>query len=106
MLRFVWLSVLVVLLDQASKLWILENFREFEVVVVWPVFNLTLVFNEGAAFSFLADAGGWQQYLFSGLAMGVSVVLIVWLSCEAAPCATGCLSASAPGESAEVLVTG
>lgn len=79
MIRFLWLSLLVVLLDQASKLWILASFEEYEVVTVWPVFNLTLVYNEGAAFSFLADAGGWQQYLFVGLAMVVSVVVLVWL---------------------------
>lgn len=79
MLRFVWLSLLVVILDQASKLWILENFAEFQVVEIWPVFNLTLVYNTGAAFSFLADAGGWQRYLFSGLAMVVSLVLLGWL---------------------------
>ena len=48
-------------------------------VEVWPVFNLTLVYNTGAAFSFLADAGGWQRYLFTGLAMVVSVVLVIWL---------------------------
>jgi signal peptidase II len=79
MLRFAWLSLLVVALDQASKLWILEHFTEYQVVEVWPVFNLTLVFNKGAAFSFLADAGGWQQYFFIGLASVVSLVLLVWL---------------------------
>lgn len=70
---------MVVLLDQASKLWILEHFREYQVVTVWPVFNLTLVYNEGAAFSFLANAGGWQRYLLSGLAAVVSLVLLFWL---------------------------
>jgi len=79
MLRFLWVSLVVVLADQASKLWILDNFYEYQVVQIWPVFNLTLVYNTGAAFSFLADAGGWQRYLFSGLAAVVSVVLLVWL---------------------------
>jgi signal peptidase II len=79
MLRFLWVSLAVVLLDQASKLWILGNFYEYQVVYVWPVFNLTLVYNTGAAFSFLADAGGWQRYLFVGLAVVVSLVLLVWL---------------------------
>ena len=41
--------------------------------------NWTLAFNTGAAFSFLHDAGGWQRWLFSVLAVGVSAVLIVWL---------------------------
>ena len=70
----------VLVLDQLSKLWVLGNFREYEVVEVWPVFNLTLVYNRGAAFSFLADAGGWQHYLFVGLALVVSLVLLIWLA--------------------------
>ncbi|RMG36675.1 MAG: lipoprotein signal peptidase [Gammaproteobacteria bacterium] len=76
---FLLVSLGVLLLDQFSKWWILEHFREHEVVVVWPVFNLTLAFNKGAAFSFLADAGGWQHYLFVGLAAAVSLVLVIWL---------------------------
>lgn len=79
MIRFVWLSLLVVVLDQASKLWVLASFQEYEVLTVWPVFNLTLVYNEGAAFSLLADAGGWQQYLFVGLSALVSVAVLIWL---------------------------
>lgn len=74
-----WVSLLVLLLDQLSKWWILAHFREHEVLVIWPVFNLTLAFNKGAAFSFLADAGGWQHYLFVGLALIVSLMLVVWL---------------------------
>lgn len=69
----------VLVLDQLSKRWVLGNFGEYEVVEVWPVFNLTLVYNRGAAFSFLADAGGWQHYLFAGIALVVSLVLIIWL---------------------------
>jgi len=84
MARFFTLSVVVVLLDQASKFWVLARFREYEVLEVWPVFNLTLVFNRGAAFSFLADAGGWQHYLFIGLALLVSMVLVVWIRKSAA----------------------
>ena len=79
MLHFVWVSLVVLLLDQASKLWILANFQEYQVVEIWPVFNLTLVYNTGAAFSFLADAGGWQRYFFTGLAIVVSLVLLFWL---------------------------
>lgn len=80
MVRFLWVSLGVLVLDQLSKLWVLANFREYEVVEVWPVFNLTLVYNRGAAFSFLADADGWQHYLFVGLALLVSLVLLVWLA--------------------------
>jgi signal peptidase II len=78
--RLLWLSALVVILDQVSKLVILSTFREFEVVTVLPVFNLTLVYNTGAAFSFLSDAGGWQRWFFIAIASVVSLVMIVWLT--------------------------
>ena len=80
MLRLLWLSLLVVVLDQWSKHWIVANFREYEVLTVWPVFNLTLVYNTGAAFSFLSDAGGWQRWFFVTVAVLVSLVMVVWLS--------------------------
>jgi signal peptidase II len=73
------LSLLVIAADQATKLWVLAALQPREVIPVLPVFNLTLVFNEGAAFSFLANAGGWQRWLFVGVAVAVSTVLIAWL---------------------------
>jgi signal peptidase II len=76
---YLWLVVVLVLLDQATKLWVLQTFEVFETVPVLPVFNLTLVFNHGAAFSFLGDAGGWQRWLFIALTSVISVVLLVWL---------------------------
>jgi signal peptidase II len=79
MARYLVVSLAVVLLDQLSKHWIVAHFREFEVRQVWQVFNLTLVYNRGAAFSFLAAADGWQQYLFIGLALTISVGLSVWI---------------------------
>jgi signal peptidase II len=78
--RLLWLSVLVLVLDQLSKFWIMARFEEYEVLVVWPVFNLTLVYNTGAAFSFLSDAGGWQRWFFIGVAIVVSIVMTVWLT--------------------------
>jgi signal peptidase II len=76
-----WLALagLVVVLDQASKhlaVALLEPYRSLPVV---PSFNLTLMYNEGAAFSFLAGAGGWQRWLFTGLAIVVSTVIVIWL---------------------------
>ena len=73
------LAVLVALLDQASKWWVLQQFRPGEVLPVLPFFNLVLTFNEGAAFSFLSDAGGWQRWFFIGLTLAVSVGLVVWI---------------------------
>ncbi|MGB5451226.1 MAG: signal peptidase II [Sedimenticolaceae bacterium] len=79
MLRLLWISVVVVVLDQLSKFWMLASFDEYEVLTVWPVFNLTLVFNTGAAFSFLSDAGGWQRWFFVAIGVVVSAVMVVWL---------------------------
>jgi signal peptidase II len=80
MLRWLIVSVLVLLADQATKQWVLAALQPYEVIPVLPVFNLTLVFNEGAAFSFLATAGGWQRWFFIGLALVITVVLVVWLA--------------------------
>ncbi|MCB1803122.1 MAG: lipoprotein signal peptidase [Gammaproteobacteria bacterium] len=80
MARLLWLSLLVVVLDQLSKFWIMARFEEYEVLTVWPVFNLTLVYNTGAAFSFLSDAGGWQRWFFIILGIVVSLVMVVWLT--------------------------
>lgn len=80
MLRLIWVSGLVVVLDQISKLWIRMTFEDYEVLVVWPVFNLTLAYNTGAAFSLLADAGGWQRGFFIVVGVVVTLILLVWLS--------------------------
>jgi signal peptidase II len=80
-LTFPWLALagLVVVLDQATKAWVLALFQPGESVIVAPVFNLTLLFNTGASFSFLADAGGWQRWFFIGLAIAISVWLLALL---------------------------
>ena len=80
MLRLLWISVLVVVLDQISKYSIVLAFDEFEVLTVWPVFNLTLVYNTGAAFSFLAAACGWQRGFLISVSLIVTAVMLVWLS--------------------------
>jgi signal peptidase II len=81
MLRWLWVSAVVMVLDQATKLWAAEALRPYEVrPVVDGLFNLTLAFNEGAAFSFLADAGGWQRWFFAVLAVIVATVFAVWLA--------------------------
>jgi signal peptidase II len=74
-----WLVAVVVLLDQGTKTWVLLTFDDYEVEPITSFFNLVLVYNEGAAFSFLSDAGGWQRWFFIGLALVVSVVLLNWL---------------------------
>jgi len=73
------LSVLVVVLDLGSKYWAITNLKYAEPNPVFPMFDLTLLFNTGAAFSFLAEAGGWQRWFFVAIAAVVSVVLVIWL---------------------------
>lgn len=77
--RWLILSVLVVILDQITKAYISHHYLEFEFTKVLPVLDITLMHNVGAAFSFLASASGWQRWLFIGLAVVVSLALIVWL---------------------------
>ena len=66
------LAALVIVLDQLTKFWVLSALRLGERIEVTPFFNLILVFNPGAAFSFLSDAGGWQRWFFVVLAIAVS----------------------------------
>jgi signal peptidase II len=70
------LAALVLVLDQASKSWVLASFRLLDRQAVTSFFNLVLVFNAGASFSFLADAGGWQKWFFVALALGISLWLL------------------------------
>lgn len=76
-LRWYALAALVILLDQISKAWVLAAFHLHESLAVTSFFNLVLVMNPGASFSFLADAGGWQRWAFIGLALAISLWLIV-----------------------------
>lgn len=77
--RWLLLAALVVALDQASKGWMLTQFHPGEARPVTDFFNLVLVFNRGAAFSFLADAGGWQHWFFIGLAVVVALWIVAML---------------------------
>lgn len=79
MKHWLWLSLIVVLLDQATKWLVMSGLEPFETVELIPNLNLTLMFNPGAAFSFLADAGGWQRWLFATFALGISAALVAWL---------------------------
>jgi signal peptidase II len=74
------IAALVIVFDQLTKHLTLAYIDYLDVSPVTPFFYLTLRFNEGAAFSFLAGAGGWQRWFFTGLAAIVSVVLVVWIT--------------------------
>lgn len=80
MLKWLWLSFVVLVLDQLTKLAVAANMQLYQSIQVLPFFNLTYVHNTGAAFSFLSEAGGWQRWFFAVLAFVISVVITVWLA--------------------------
>ncbi|WP_339846185.1 signal peptidase II [uncultured Halopseudomonas sp.] len=80
-LRWLWISVLVVALDLLTKWIALNQFQlHQQLPVIDGLFSFTLAFNPGAAFSFLAGAGGWQRWFFTAIAVGVSAMLIIWMA--------------------------
>jgi signal peptidase II len=78
-LIWIWLSALVVALDQLTKWLIVNHFALFEILPTGPVLDITRLHNEGAAFSLLAQAGGWQRWFFVGLATVIGVAIVWWL---------------------------
>ena len=77
--RWLWLAAAIVVIDQLSKFAILRSLSFGERIAVVPgLFDLTLVYNRGAAFSFLAGASGWQRWFFTGLGIAAAI-FIVWL---------------------------
>jgi signal peptidase II len=77
--RWLVLTLAVVGLDQWTKRIVVDSFAEFDSVVLLPVLELMRLHNEGAAFSFLAGASGWQRWVFVALGVGVSIGIAVWL---------------------------
>jgi signal peptidase II len=78
-LRFLWISLLIFAFDQWSKYAVVSSMDLYESAQLTGFFNLTYVHNYGAAFSFLYDAGGWQVYFLSAVALAVSVLILWWL---------------------------
>lgn len=79
-LRWLWLSLLAIVLDQATKLIVIAEMRIHESIPIIPFFSFTRVHNHGAAFSFLADAGGWQRWFFTIIAIAISTLIFWWLT--------------------------
>ena len=79
--KYSWILVTLTVLafDQPLKNLILDSLVVGETVSVLPILNVTLIFNDGAAFSFLSTAGGWQRWLFIGIAASVSIIIIAQL---------------------------
>lgn len=79
MLKWLWLSVVIIVSDQISKYWASASLNLHEPVNVLPFFNFTLMHNQGAAFSFLSQAGGWQRWFFTIIALVVTAVIVHWI---------------------------
>jgi len=94
-----WLipALLIIAIDQITKVWFDTNLMYGERWPLLPFFDFTLVYNTGAAFSFLADGEGWQRWFFTGIAVVASVVILrlMWKSpdqgwfCAALTCILG-----------------
>ena len=79
-LRWLWLTAVFLLADQVTKQLVVSNMDLYQSIDILPFFNLTYVHNPGAAFSFLADQGGWQRWYFTAIASIASIIFIVWLA--------------------------
>ncbi|GMQ83511.1 MAG: signal peptidase II [Gammaproteobacteria bacterium] len=77
--KWLGLSVLVIVVDQFTKYLAEAGLVYAEPLAVLPSFNLTLLYNRGAAFSFLSDAAGWQRWFFVTISLAASVFLVLWL---------------------------
>ena len=78
-LKWWWIAAGAIVLDQLTKFWIVDSIPNGGSVTVLPVLNIIHTYNPGAAWSMFANAGGAQRWVFSGLAVVVSVVLVYWL---------------------------
>ncbi len=78
-LRWFWLSLVVLTLDFISKQWVITHFWLGESVSVIPFINFTYVHNPGAAFSFMANKGGWCRWVFSVISFVISVLLFIMM---------------------------
>jgi signal peptidase II len=78
-IRWLWISVVIIVADQITKLWIERGMVLGDSFEVLPILGIVRAHNYGAAFSFLDDAGGWQRWVFTLFAVGVSIALVIWL---------------------------
>lgn len=79
-LFWLWITIVFLLIDRASKIWVMDHLQLFEPLKIAPFFNFTLAYNTGAAFNFLESQSGWQTWFFTSLALIVSIIVLVWLS--------------------------
>lgn len=81
MKKWMWfvVSVLVIAGDQLSKYWIMNTLTPYHPLEIMPMFNFTLAYNTGSAFSFLSGSGEWHRWFFTGFSSIMSVVIILWM---------------------------
>jgi len=79
-LKWLWLSLLVIVFDQATKYWAEHILGWYQTVPILPIFDFSLVHNTGSAFGFLNNMGGWQHVFFVSLAVIVSIVLVFFIA--------------------------
>lgn len=79
-LKWLWLSLTIIIIDQATKYWAEHILGRTGVIEILPVFDFSLAHNTGAAFGFLSDSGGWQHVFFVSLAVIISIVLVVFIA--------------------------
>ncbi|WII95660.1 signal peptidase II [Moraxella haemolytica] len=79
-MKYYLIALVVLMLDQITKIYFNSRFELYETVdVIPPLLNWTLAYNHGAAFSFLADQAGWQKWFFAVLGLAVAVFLTVYI---------------------------
>ena len=78
-MKWLWLSALTIVLDQITKKIAEAELLLHKPIAIFPGFNFTLMYNKGAAFSFLSEAGGWQRIFFVALSSIISMFLFFWL---------------------------
>ena len=79
-LRWIWLTLIFLVLDQISKQWVAGSMELYQSINILPFFNISYVHNPGAAFSFLDDQGGWQRWFFTAIAAIASIIFVVWMA--------------------------
>lgn len=79
MLKWIWISIGVVLLDQATKYVAESSLIWGQPVEIFPWFNFSLAYNAGAAFSFLSDAAGWQRWFFIAVGIVAVIIIVFWM---------------------------
>jgi signal peptidase II len=79
-LCWLWVTMIVLILDRVTKYLVQTYLIAYQPVPIFSFFNLTLAYNKGAAFSFLDKSSGWQGWMFGGISILASVVILVWMS--------------------------